>query len=688
MSAVSSQLQGCVAGSPVHLHLVSMPFAYVLSPSLQLGSLKAYVDHIFSQNASFKSTSYSAFFDVFRQVVPEIPKMVGVYTGLAWHCENFYYLLFLRQFFSSAGWESSEIPFAELIERCNAHKCSSRGKTEQKTLLNTELLETWNQATLCFLKDRLLAGLSRDAINIIGLSAQFWQVFSSFYCVRFLQQYQEQYPMVFVFGGASTSDPSFQILAKKYQIPGIAIVGEGETQLAKIISRAMDISEVDEVTQRSLVQDLPRAVILSDVGIHENEMPPVPQLGAGDQISNLDELPYPDFSEYFETLKMLSLEPKLLSQFLAQNFYYPIEASRGCSYGHCNFCNYNRMWLGFRQKSTQRILSELDYFHQMTSMEQAIFTDNLADNWITDVCRSVLHQNRTLPIGVEIRASRNEALWVEMALSGVKIAFVGTEALSDNLLRKMKKGNTVINNLCSHKYAIEMGMQFLSNLILNHPESTIEDILETIRVLSVIPHFNPYLYNRYLLCTGSRDYAEMDPSISHRLMNDAMAFYLMNFEARIPLQSLSIDFQHPDSSVAEAWDRFEQWYEKVAGNLRKKRPRLSIENFADGVLRIVDTRFGDFKTLWFYPPHSWVLDCCHEPQRLAYLVQKLGLSPEQLSQITGELLEKKLLLCVGDHYLTLALRSRNVLIRQYYQNHGISQNIDTAAKISQSAITC
>lgn len=657
----------------VHLHLVSMPFAHVLSPSLQLGTLKAYVDRFFSGSKKFRSSAYSGYFDVFHNAGIEIPKMIGTYTGLVWHCENFYYLLFLRQFYSEYGWDSKKIPFDRLIDRMNTLKCSSKGKTEQKTVLTKEVLENWNNATINFLNDRLLPSLSTDAVNIIGLSVQFWQIFSSFYCVKYLERHRKKYPMVFVYGGACTSDPSFHMLAGRYQIPGLAVIGEGENQLTKIISLALNSEATDPLPPDKIARELPNAVILDPSKGCSGEPPRMPDIPSDIQVENLDDLPFPDYEDFFRSLGQADVKPGLLRYLLEYSCYCPLEASRGCSYGRCKFCNYNRMWVGFRKKSRARIQAELARIYKTSSMGLAIFTDNLANDWISDLCRDIIDKNLVIPSGAEVRATRNERQWIEMALAGVKIAFVGTESLSDKLLRKMQKGNTVMNNLCSHKYAVELEIQFFSNLILNHPASTLEDVHETIRILTAIPHFNPYLYNRYILCTGSADFAEIDAGAGARLMEDAVSFYLMKFDADIPMQSLTINMPHPDPQVAAAWDQFERWYENVSEVLRRKKPKLRIESHAEGAVRIVDSRGGDFKTIWLKPPHSLVLDCCHAPQNLSEIAGKLNLTTEEASRVAGELLEMKLLLCVGKDYLTIALRSRDSLINNYHRKYNANR---------------
>ena len=77
---------------------------------------------------------------------------------------------------------------------------------------------------------------------------------------------------------------------------------------------------------------------------------------AGTSPQSLDELPVPDFSDYFRVrAATLTNEPGPA--------WLPIEASRGCWWGeiaHCTFCGLNGETMAFRKKSAQRVLDETD----------------------------------------------------------------------------------------------------------------------------------------------------------------------------------------------------------------------------------------------------------------------------------------------------------------------------------------
>src|ERR1051325_8252516 len=74
-------------------------------------------------------------------------------------------------------------------------------------------------------------------------------------------------------------------------------------------------------------------------------------------IRELDELPIPDYDDYFEQLAQSSLQP-------TKKPILSFETSRGCWWGeklHCTFCGLNGATMAYRSKSAERALDELTY---------------------------------------------------------------------------------------------------------------------------------------------------------------------------------------------------------------------------------------------------------------------------------------------------------------------------------------
>lgn len=79
----------------------------------------------------------------------------------------------------------------------------------------------------------------------------------------------------------------------------------------------------------------------------------------GTPCADLDRLPTPDFTEYYEQLAHHGLDSAL-----ANEIALPYESSRGCWWGqkhHCTFCGLNGETMALRAKSASRVIEELKH---------------------------------------------------------------------------------------------------------------------------------------------------------------------------------------------------------------------------------------------------------------------------------------------------------------------------------------
>jgi len=68
-----------------------------------------------------------------------------------------------------------------------------------------------------------------------------------------------------------------------------------------------------------------------------------------------------------------------------------------------------------------------------------------------------------------------------------------------------------MQNLRAMKYLSELEIVSNSNLITQHPKSTLADVRETKRVLKAIPHFQKLSLSRFELDAGSPIFESLDP---------------------------------------------------------------------------------------------------------------------------------------------------------------------------------
>lgn len=105
-------------------------------------------------------------------------------------------------------------------------------------------------------------------------------------------------------------------------------------------------------------------------------------------VHNLDELPYPDFDDYFARWAISPLR----AQIDPLLFY---ETSRGCWWGQkhqCKFCGLNGNSLAFRSKSPRRAVGELRHLVERYGVHKACSADNIFDHRYFDTFLPMLQE--------------------------------------------------------------------------------------------------------------------------------------------------------------------------------------------------------------------------------------------------------------------------------------------------------
>jgi ribosomal peptide maturation radical SAM protein 1 len=328
--------------------------------------------------------------------------------------------------------------------------------------------------------DKWLAATDWSDVRLVGFSSVLCQLTACLYLIRRLKQRCPH--LTTVVGGSAFSRPSGAAALRLFPDIDAVVFGEGELPLAHLV-------------QHHVVEDRPIEGLPPAKGILTRGSAGSETAAAGFfQLENLDHLPLPDFDDYFETLSGLS----------ASNRFFPtlpIEFSRGCWWQRdagagvssgCEFCNLNLQWCGYRSKSADRVVSEVDQLSRRHRLLSVAIVDNVLPRESTgDILRGVARLKRDMSLFAEIRATTPLDELELMRAAGMRKLQVGIEALSTRLLRKLRKGTTAIQNLEIMKHCETLGIANLSNLILHFPLSDAQDVEETLRVMEFAGGFRP-----------------------------------------------------------------------------------------------------------------------------------------------------------------------------------------------------
>src|ERR1035438_8864423 len=119
----------------------------------------------------------------------------------------------------------------------------------------------------------------------------------------------------------------------------------------------------------------------------------------------LDDLPIPDYDEYFELAEDVDILPHVGQR----KVWLPIETARGCWWGakhHCTFCGLNATTMRFRSKSPQRVLDELAQQARRYRSFHFEAVDNILDlAYLTDLFPVLVAAETGYEIFYEVKAN-------------------------------------------------------------------------------------------------------------------------------------------------------------------------------------------------------------------------------------------------------------------------------------------
>ena len=444
------------------LALISMPWPLANRPSIQLGTLKSFIE---SKAADVKIDCYHPYL--------EVGNLLGLkaYNDIAertWVAESVYaYLLNPKR--------RSEI--TDLVAK--EYSAKAKGDTPDLGNISRQIHRLHQRKHLI---------LPWSSYDLIGFSICLSQLTSSLYMIREIRRHHPHCPIV-VGGSSCAGELGYSLLANSPEID-FAASGEGELPLLTLINR---------IKNGHFKNDDPAGLLWRDNQGNING-------GGLKQLLNLKELPVPDYSDYFEQLRGQSRFSNLIPNL-------PVETSRGCWWHRvksgsvdraCKFCNLNLQWRGYRSKEPIQVAREMAELASKHSSLKFSFTDNILDSRkLKGLFKSITEIDRSFEIFTELRASVSRGDLIQMRKAGVNQVQIGVEALSTRLLDKINKGTTAIQNIEMMKHCEELGIQHSSNLIMGFPTSDGKDVEETLNNLKFVLPYQPLRRVRFWLGQNS-----------------------------------------------------------------------------------------------------------------------------------------------------------------------------------------
>lgn len=306
--------------------------------------------------------------------------------------------------------------------------------------------------------------------RILGLTSVFQQHLASLALARRVKQ---RLPDTFIVMGGANCEATMGVETMR-QFPYVdAIVsGEADSVFGELATR---------VVRREPTAGIPGVITQAQVACAGEPV----GAATAPTVIDLDALPYPDFSDFFEQFGRSRFakdwEPSLF-----------VETSRGCWWGermHCTFCGLNGDTMAFRSKSAPRALAELT--HLATSHPECDIqvVDNILDlKYFRTLLPQLAERKLNVSLFYETKSNLKKDQVHLLREAGVLTIQPGIESFSDRVLKQMKKGVSGLQNIQLLKWCKELGVHPIWNLLIGFPQESADDYFEMAALAARICH--------------------------------------------------------------------------------------------------------------------------------------------------------------------------------------------------------
>jgi ribosomal peptide maturation radical SAM protein 1 len=445
--------------------LLSTPWPLYSRPSIQLGTIKAY---LLAQHPDVEVHADHAFLKIAAALGYPLYQEISERTWLA---EAVYAaLLYPRRF--------------EVVDKFfNRH--TKPGSLIKKTGL-LKITSVIKKTT-----DVIIEDIAWNNFQLAGFSVSLCQLTSALY---FIKRIKQKYPhLIIAIGGSTFSGSTTPQFFHQFTEVDLVVTGEGELPLSQLIGYLKASADLSDIPA---IKGIATAETVKTNGVQMRFQ----------QMKNLKDLPPPDYDDYFKLLK--SLAPR-------NSFFptLPAETSRGCWWQRssaagkssgCAFCNLNLQWEGYRSKDPVQVAGEIDCLTAKYQTLSVSIVDNVLPKRASkEIFKNLIGLKKDLRMFSEIRATTNRPELNLMAQAGMQEVQIGIEALSTSLLVKLHKGTTAIQNLEIMRDCEALGLVNYSNLILHFPGSDEQDVTETLWSLEFALPYRPLKAVGFWLGLGS-----------------------------------------------------------------------------------------------------------------------------------------------------------------------------------------
>ena len=401
--------------SNVDVAFVVMPFASVHRPAIGVSLLKSGLKNVkitskvYYFNLKFAETIGHTFYDYVSEQGFTKVSLLGE-------------LLFSPFVF---GYE----PHTKKSIKIILQKILKNKSKEDLNYISTEFLKVQNQIPN-FLKDCIDEVITKKP-KLIGFTSVFQQHCASLAMAKVLKS---KINIPVILGGANCENEMGAVTLKHAPWIDYVCSGEGDIAFAKFVISYLKNKSVEKIDGIITRNSTELEVALTN------------------PVMNMDDLPIPEYDDYFNSLQKYSIGDNLSYDLVA-------ETSRGCWWGevsHCTFCGLNGSTMKYRSKSVNRVLEELKYLQNRYGVKTFSMVDNIMDlKYINNLFLKINSKGENLDLFYETKSNLSKKQLMMMKQGGVNRIQPGIESISDIVLKLMKKGVSALQNIQLLKWCVD-----------------------------------------------------------------------------------------------------------------------------------------------------------------------------------------------------------------------------------------
>jgi ribosomal peptide maturation radical SAM protein 1 len=403
--------------------------------------------------------------------------------------------------------------------------------------------------------------------RIVGFSSKFYQNLAALALAKRIKEARPE--ILTVIGGPNVWLPMGQALSEITPWIDYIFSGEAEEVFPQFCAEFLSGKEMA----------FPKVI---DCGINQNIAPN----------------PSPDYDDYFTQLKPHQEAGRLPGNF---PLYLSFETSRGCWWAKkrpCSFCGLNPD-LSYRKKSADRALEEIMFLSGKYNVKALFATDNvIPTEYLDELVLELSGRNTGVSLFYEVRPHLTSAQIAKLASGGVYMVQAGIESLVTQVLKKMNKGVSAMQNIFFLRECRSFGIEVFWSFIIGIPSEKKRGYKAFCQIAPLVYHLKPPMiaslfrlnrfseyfnhYEQYGI-RNMRHYPVMESLYPKGADLNALSYFFARDHTTEFIQDKPLLEGFVD--VIEAWNKL--W---VIGGDAKDRPKLELMPLQDGRTVITDTR--------------------------------------------------------------------------------------------------